>query len=68
MDGGQDKRQEPDKSRGCFAGAEQRSCPGLDGATRLHLTVDTATPAGPAGPLQSAIGTPAGIGAHSDEI
>ncbi|MFJ1564468.1 hypothetical protein [Streptomyces erythrochromogenes] len=53
--------------RGCFAGAEQRSYPGLDGATRLHLTVDTAIPAGPAGSRQSAIGTPAGIGAHSDE-
>ncbi|MFE3766683.1 hypothetical protein ACFXPI_33550 [Streptomyces sp. NPDC059104] len=34
--------------RRCFAGAEQRSYPALDGNTRLHLTVDTATPSGPA--------------------
>ncbi|MEI5009152.1 hypothetical protein ACIOWI_24815 [Streptomyces sp. NPDC087659] len=51
--------------RRCFAGAEQRSYPGLDGDTRLHLTVDTATPAGssPAAGRSSA-----GIGAHSDEV
>ncbi|MGX1267031.1 hypothetical protein [Streptomyces phaeoluteigriseus] len=48
--------------RGCFAGTEQRSYPGLDGDTRLHLTVDTAASAGPAGR------TPAGAGVHSDEI
>ncbi|MFD9518896.1 hypothetical protein [Streptomyces sp. NPDC059979] len=54
--------------RGCFAGAEQRSYPGLDGDTRLHLTVDTATPAGPAArPWLAASLTPVGAGAHSDE-
>ncbi|MFD9522275.1 hypothetical protein [Streptomyces sp. NPDC059979] len=53
--------------RGCFAGAEQRSYPGLDGDTRLHLTVDTATPAGPARPWLAASLTPVGAGAHSDE-
>ncbi|THA50192.1 hypothetical protein E6R62_26095 [Streptomyces sp. A1136] len=50
----------------CFAGAEQRSYPALDGNTRLPLTVDRATPAGPA---RSWLATsPAGSGAHSDEI
>ncbi|WP_374775267.1 hypothetical protein OG756_22605 [Streptomyces sp. NBC_01310] len=53
--------------RGCFAGAEQRSYPGLDGDTRLHLTVDTATPAGPARPWLTASLAPVGAGAHSDE-
>ncbi|MFG2990908.1 hypothetical protein ACGFZK_16745 [Streptomyces sp. NPDC048257] len=53
--------------RGCFAGAEQRSYPGLEGDTRLHLTVDTATPAGPARPWPAAILAPVGAGAHSDE-
>lgn len=55
--------------RRCFAGAEQRSYPGPDGGTRLHLTVDTATPAG--GPSRSWLATsrtPAGTGTHSDEI
>lgn len=53
--------------RHCFAGAEQRSYPGLDGDTRLHLTVDTATPAGPARSWLAASTTSAGTGAHSDE-
>ncbi|WP_443067925.1 hypothetical protein [Streptomyces sp. NBC_01351] len=53
--------------RHCFAGPEQRSYPGLDGDTRLHLTVDTATPAGPARPWLAASRTPVGAGAHSDE-
>lgn len=53
--------------RGCFAGAEQRSYPGLDGDTRLHLTVDTAAPAGPARSRPAAIRPSAGTGAHSDE-
>ncbi|WP_330297279.1 hypothetical protein [Streptomyces sp. NBC_00503] len=53
--------------RHCFAGAEQRSYPGLDGDTRLHLTVDTATPAGPARSWLAASRTPVGAGAHSDE-
>jgi hypothetical protein len=54
--------------RRCFAGAEQRSYPGLDGDTRLHLTVDTLTPAGPARSWLATTRNPAGIGAHSDEI
>ncbi|MFD9162873.1 hypothetical protein ACFVZ8_12890 [Streptomyces sp. NPDC059558] len=54
--------------RRSFAGAEQRSYPALDGNTRLHLTVDTATPAGPARSWPAVGGTPVGTGAHSDEI
>lgn len=54
--------------RHCFAGTEQRSYPGFDGDTRLHLTVDTAAPAGPARSWLAASRTPAGAGAHSDEI
>ncbi|MFZ3495936.1 hypothetical protein ACODT5_22425 [Streptomyces sp. 5.8] len=53
--------------RGCFAGAEQRSYPGLDGNTRLHLTVDTARPAGPVRTWLAASRTPVGAGTHSDE-
>ncbi|MFF1409543.1 hypothetical protein ACFVX6_07065 [Streptomyces sp. NPDC058289] len=53
--------------RGCFAGAEQRSYPGLDGATRLHLTVDTAAPAVPARTWMATSRTLVGSGAHSDE-
>lgn len=54
--------------RNCFAGAEQRSYPGLDGDTRLHLTVDTATPMRPH-PLLAGRepGPHAAAGAHSDE-
>ncbi|QES52469.1 hypothetical protein DEJ50_17275 [Streptomyces venezuelae] len=54
--------------RRCFAGAEQRSYPGLDGDTRLHLTVDTAKPAGSARSWLAASRPPAGTGAHSDEV
>ncbi|MFF7986049.1 hypothetical protein ACFZDK_44270 [Streptomyces sp. NPDC007901] len=53
--------------RHCFAGAEQRSYPGLDGATRLHLTVDTAAPAGPARSWLAASRSSVGTGAHADE-
>ncbi|WP_405491230.1 hypothetical protein [Streptomyces sp. NBC_00096] len=53
--------------RHCFAGAEQRSYPGLDGGTRLHLTVDTAKPAGPARSWLAASRTPVGTGTHADE-
>ncbi|MFE2284517.1 hypothetical protein ACFXDJ_10115 [Streptomyces sp. NPDC059443] len=53
--------------RGCFAGAEQRSYPGLDGNTRLHLTVDTSRPSDPARTWLAASRAPAGAGAHSDE-
>ncbi|MFD8985365.1 hypothetical protein [Streptomyces sp. NPDC059564] len=54
--------------RHCFAGAEQRSYPGLDGGTRLHLTVDTETPAGPSRSWPAAGRTPVASAAHSDEI
>ncbi|MFB7465009.1 hypothetical protein ACFCZ1_16180 [Streptomyces sp. NPDC056224] len=54
--------------RHCFAGAEQRSYPGLHGDTRLHLTVDTATPAGPARSWLAASLAPLGTGAHADEV
>lgn len=53
--------------RHCFASAEQRSYPARDGATRLHLTVDTTRPAGPARSWLAASRTPVGTGAHSDE-
>ncbi|MFD9358357.1 hypothetical protein [Streptomyces sp. NPDC060031] len=54
--------------RYCFAGTEQRSYPGVDGDTRLHLTVDTATPAGPVRSWLATSRTLAGSGTHSDEI
>ncbi|MFD5623214.1 hypothetical protein [Streptomyces yangpuensis] len=54
--------------RRCFAGAEQRSYPALDGNTRLHLTVDRATPAGFGRSWPAAIRPSVGTGAHSDEI
>ncbi|MEU8482243.1 MULTISPECIES: hypothetical protein [unclassified Streptomyces] len=54
--------------RRSFAGAEQRSYPGLDGDTRLHLTVDTTTPAGPARSWLATSRYPADVSAHSDEI
>ncbi|WP_405448404.1 hypothetical protein [Streptomyces erythrochromogenes] len=53
-----------------LAAPEQRSYPGADGATRLHLTVDTGSPAGPAGPDGSWLATSrptAGTGTHADE-
>lgn len=53
--------------RRSFAGSEQRSYPALDGNTRLHLTVDTATPAGPARSWLAASRPPVGTRAHSDE-
>ncbi|WP_328862870.1 hypothetical protein [Streptomyces sp. NBC_00306] len=53
--------------RGGFARTEQRSYPGLDGDTRLHLTVDTATPAGPARTWLAASRTSVRVAAHSDE-
>ncbi|OKK22880.1 hypothetical protein AMK16_00755 [Streptomyces sp. CB00455] len=54
--------------RACFVGAEQRSYPGLDGDTRLHLTVDTATPADPARSTLATGLAPRGAGAHCDEL
>ncbi|WNO70352.1 hypothetical protein [Streptomyces sp. AM8-1-1] len=53
--------------RGFFAGTEQRSYPGLDGDTRLHLTVDTATPAGPERTWLAAGRNSVRVAAHSDE-
>ncbi|MCX4547041.1 hypothetical protein [Streptomyces sp. NBC_01565] len=54
--------------RHCFAGAEQRSYPGLHGDTRLHLTLDTTTPAGPTRTWLATSRPPAGTGTHPDEI
>ncbi|WP_405705634.1 hypothetical protein [Streptomyces sp. NBC_00069] len=51
-----------------FAGTEQHSYPALDGNTRLHLTVDTATPADPTRSWVAASRSPVGAIAHSDEI
>ncbi|MGW7467987.1 hypothetical protein ACWGJT_25790 [Streptomyces xantholiticus] len=53
--------------RHCFAGAEQRSCPTPAGGTRLHLTVDTETAAGPARPRLTTSRPPTGTGGHSEE-
>ncbi|MFJ4781585.1 hypothetical protein [Streptomyces sp. NPDC088762] len=53
--------------RGCFAAAEQRSYPGLDGDTRLHLTVDTTAPAAPARSWPAASSTAVGADTQSDE-
>ncbi|AZK95354.1 MULTISPECIES: hypothetical protein [Streptomyces] len=50
--------------RRCFAGAEQRSYPGPNGDTLLHLTVDTAATPGPARSWLAASRT---AGDHSDE-
>ncbi|MEU9026294.1 hypothetical protein AB0D46_01905 [Streptomyces sp. NPDC048383] len=54
--------------RHSFAGTEQRSYPGPDGGTRLHLTVDTATPADHDRSRPVAGPTPVGACAHSDEV
>ncbi|MBT2467441.1 hypothetical protein [Streptomyces sp. ISL-66] len=54
--------------RRCFAGMEQRSYPASDGGTRLHLTVDTESAAGPARSWLTASRSPAGTGAHTDEV
>lgn len=54
--------------RHCFAGTEQRSYPAPHGGTRLHLTVDTESVAGPVRSWLSTSRTPAGPGSHTDEV
>ncbi|WP_046777762.1 hypothetical protein [Streptomyces yangpuensis] len=53
--------------RRCFGGAEQRSYPGPGGGTRLHLTVDTETAAGPARTWLATSRQPTGTGTHTEE-
>ncbi|WP_284577021.1 hypothetical protein [Streptomyces sp. 2P-4] len=53
--------------RRCFAGAEHRSYPGPGGGTRLHLTVDTKTAAGPARTWLATSRQPTGSGPHTEE-
>lgn len=53
--------------RRCFAGAEQRSYPAPGGGTRLHLTVDTETAAGPARTWLATSRQPTGSGPHTEE-
>ncbi|GGT69376.1 MULTISPECIES: hypothetical protein [Streptomyces] len=53
--------------RHCFAGAEQRSYPAPGGGTRLHLTVDTETAAGPARSWLATSRPSTGAGPHVEE-
>ncbi|MFF3391016.1 hypothetical protein ACFYW1_08815 [Streptomyces sp. NPDC002669] len=53
--------------RRCFAGAEQRSYPVPGSGTRLHLTVDTETAAGPARTWLATSRPPTGTGAYTEE-
>ncbi|WP_338678365.1 hypothetical protein V1460_35670 [Streptomyces sp. SCSIO 30461] len=53
--------------RRCFAGTEQRSYPAPGGGTRLHLTVDTETAAGPARSWLATSRPPTGTGPHAEE-
>ncbi|WP_086827646.1 hypothetical protein [Streptomyces sp. NRRL B-24572] len=53
--------------RQCFAGTEQRSYPVPGGGTRLHLTVDTETAAGPARTWLATSRPPTGTGPHPEE-
>ncbi|MFG2641152.1 hypothetical protein ACGFYP_09320 [Streptomyces sp. NPDC048370] len=54
--------------RHSFAGTEQRSYPAPDGGTRLHLTVNTRSVAGPARSWLTASRPSAHIGTHVDEV
>ncbi|MFF3782943.1 hypothetical protein [Streptomyces sp. NPDC001933] len=54
--------------RRCFAGTEQRSYPAAAGGTRLHLTVDTESAAGPALSWLTTSRPSAHTGAHGDEV
>ncbi|MFE0326523.1 hypothetical protein ACWEWI_32740 [Streptomyces sp. NPDC003753] len=56
--------------RHCFASTEQRSYPAPGGGTRLHLTVDTETAAGPARSWLTSSRPPVGsrTETHADEI
>ncbi|MDI9888554.1 hypothetical protein QMZ92_30340 [Streptomyces sp. HNM0645] len=53
--------------RRCFAGTEQRSYPAPGGGTRLHLTVDTETAAGPARSWLATSRPATGSGPHAEE-
>ncbi|MFI0825864.1 hypothetical protein ACH4Q7_15565 [Streptomyces roseolus] len=53
--------------RRCFAGTEQRSYPAPGGGTRLHLTVDTETAAGPARTWLATSRPPTDTGPHTEE-
>ncbi|WP_234436418.1 hypothetical protein, partial [Streptomyces venezuelae] len=53
--------------RRCFAGTEQRSYPVPGGGTRLHLTVDTETAAGPARTWLATSRPATGTGPHPEE-
>lgn len=53
--------------RRCFAGTEQRSYPTPGGGTRLHLTVDTETAAGPARSWLATSRPTTGTGPHAEE-
>ncbi|MGW0962927.1 hypothetical protein ACWD4K_28865 [Streptomyces gelaticus] len=54
--------------RRCFAGTEQRSYPAPGGGTRLHLTVDTESAAGPALSWLTTSRPSTRTGAHGDEV
>ncbi|MFB7372617.1 hypothetical protein ACFC0D_22530 [Streptomyces sp. NPDC056222] len=54
--------------RRCFAGTEQRSYPVPEGGTRLHLTVDTESAAGPALSWLTTSRPLTRTGAHVDEV
>ncbi len=55
--------------RRCFAADEQRSYPaGIEGGTRLHLTVDTTRPAEPARSWLEASRPPDNDHPHTDEV
>ncbi|MCX4731129.1 hypothetical protein [Streptomyces sp. NBC_01363] len=54
--------------RRCFAGTEQRSYPAPEGGTRLHLTVDTESAAGPALSWLTTSRSSTRTGAHGDEV
>ncbi|WP_326766441.1 hypothetical protein OG978_19415 [Streptomyces sp. NBC_01591] len=54
--------------RRCFAGTEQRSYPAPEGGTRLHLTVDTESAAGPARSWLTTSRPSAHTSAQGDEV
>ncbi|WP_329125555.1 hypothetical protein [Streptomyces sp. NBC_01353] len=54
--------------RRCFAGTEQRSYPVPEGGTRLHLTVDTESAAGPVLSWLTTSRPLTRTGAHVDEV
>ncbi|MFF1360432.1 hypothetical protein [Streptomyces sp. NPDC058297] len=54
--------------RHTFAGAEQRSYPGPEGGTRVHLTVDTESAAAPAHSWLTTSRPSTRTGAHGDEV